>query len=306
MATAVKGQSAPKGQGNQGRGNPVQDYITVSERIETFYRKHNEGRIVTHIVEHDQERGFILMCAEVYRNVDDAMPSATGHAYELKSEGYVQRTSYIEVCETSSVGRALALCGFEVKRGIASREEIEKAERCEETGKQTAPAHTNGAIATTMSDLATESQKKAIRALASAKAIDVEVECWTINKCKVDELHQQAAEEFAKHLTNLKAASPGVAPRPTGPIPSREESAKKITPLLKELTAAGHADFQDAESRTRYLRKVAQKRWSIQINPDEIESSADLPDDLLAELPAILEAELKEFNQQKPKDDFVC
>lgn len=111
------------------RGNPIQDYVTVAERIEKFYERYPEGRLITHIVEHDAERGFILMRAEVYRSPDDAMPSATGHAYELKSEGYVQRTSYIEVCETSCIGRALAMAGFEVKRGIASREEMEKSAR---------------------------------------------------------------------------------------------------------------------------------------------------------------------------------
>lgn len=111
------------------RGNPIQDYVTVAERIEAFYRKYPEGRIITNIVEHDAERGFILIRAEVYRNPDDALPAATGHAYELKSEGHVQRTSYIEVGETSAVGRALAMAGFEVKRGIASREEMEKTAR---------------------------------------------------------------------------------------------------------------------------------------------------------------------------------
>jgi hypothetical protein len=121
----------------QPRNNPIQDYITVAERIEKFYERYPEGRVITHIVEHDAERGFILMRAEVYRNADDALPAATGHAYELKTEGYVQRTSYIEVCETSCVGRALALCGFEVRRGIASREEIEKATR---TSHEKAPA----------------------------------------------------------------------------------------------------------------------------------------------------------------------
>lgn len=111
------------------RGNPIQDYVTVAERIERFYERYPDGRIITHIVEHDSERGFILMRADVYRNPEDTLPAATGHAYELKSEGYVQRTSYIEVCETSSVGRALAMAGFEVRRGIASREEIEKVSR---------------------------------------------------------------------------------------------------------------------------------------------------------------------------------
>lgn len=111
------------------RNTPIQDYITVAERIEKFYERYPEGRIITNIIEHDPERGFILMRADVYRNADDTLPAATGHAYELKSEGYVQRTSYIEVGETSAVGRALAMAGFEVRRGIASREEMMKSTR---------------------------------------------------------------------------------------------------------------------------------------------------------------------------------
>lgn len=115
----------------QSRNNPIQDYVTVAERIEKFYDRYPEGRIITHIVEHDAERGFILMRAEGYRTPDDAQPAATGHAFELRSEGYVNRTSYIENCESSCVGRMLALLGFEVRRGIASREEMEKVSQME-------------------------------------------------------------------------------------------------------------------------------------------------------------------------------
>lgn len=107
----------------QSRGNPIQDYITVAERIDKFYQQYPEGRITTHIIEHDAERGFILMRAEVYRHPDDAMPAATGHAFEYRDAGHVQRTSYIETGETSAVGRALALCGFEAKRGLKGREQ---------------------------------------------------------------------------------------------------------------------------------------------------------------------------------------
>jgi hypothetical protein len=110
------------------RFNP-EEYITVHERVEKFYAKYPHGRITTTILEHDLETGFILMRAEVFRNSDDALPAATGHAYEIKSSGHVQQGSYVEVCETSSVGRALAMLGFEVRRGIASREEMQKAAR---------------------------------------------------------------------------------------------------------------------------------------------------------------------------------
>ncbi|MBC7910491.1 MAG: hypothetical protein H7Y30_08325 [Pyrinomonadaceae bacterium] len=70
-----------------------------------------------------------MMKAEVFRNSDDAQPAATGHAFEMRGEGFVNKTSYIENCESSSVGRALAMLGFEVRRGIASREEMEKTSR---------------------------------------------------------------------------------------------------------------------------------------------------------------------------------
>jgi len=105
------------------------DYVPVSERLEQFYSDHPLGRILTSIVEHDAENGFVLIRAEVYRQQEDAVPSATGHAFENRSEGYVNKTSYIENCETSATGRALAMLGYEIKRGIASREEMEKTDR---------------------------------------------------------------------------------------------------------------------------------------------------------------------------------
>ncbi|HEX6624252.1 MAG TPA: hypothetical protein VF064_11100 [Pyrinomonadaceae bacterium] len=113
----------------QGRQNVLDSYVTVAERIAAFYQSYPTGRICTQILEHHEESGFILMRAEVFRSTDDAQPSATGHAFEVRGDGYVNRTSYIENAETSAVGRALALLGFEVRRGIASREEMEKAAR---------------------------------------------------------------------------------------------------------------------------------------------------------------------------------
>lgn len=119
-------------QNQQSKYDRFDGYIPVAERIEKFYDRFPDGRIVTSIVQHEAETGFILMRAEVFRSHDDAHPAATGHAFEVRGESYVNKTSYIENCETGAVGRALALLGFEVKRGIASREEMEKAARMQE------------------------------------------------------------------------------------------------------------------------------------------------------------------------------
>ncbi|MCX7002298.1 MAG: hypothetical protein NTV22_03380 [bacterium] len=56
---------------------------------------------------------------------------ATGHAFEKQGSNYVNRTSYIENCETSAVGRALGILGIGVDTAIASAEE--KLSRCSHT-----------------------------------------------------------------------------------------------------------------------------------------------------------------------------
>lgn len=107
-------------------------YIPVHKRIADFYEKYPDGRIVTEIVKLNEDSGFVCIKASAFRNRDDAEPSATGHAFEVRGQGYVNTTSFIENGETSAVGRALANLGFKIDNGIASREEMQKVERMSE------------------------------------------------------------------------------------------------------------------------------------------------------------------------------
>jgi hypothetical protein len=175
-----------------------EDYVPVAERIEQFYERWPEGRIISHIVEHDAERGFILMRAEVYRNADDAQPAATGHAYELKTEGYVQRTSYIEVCETSSVGRALAMAGFEVRRGIASREEMEKGQRQGER-PQPAPSQRPAPTSAAPTNNATHAPSESwlVPETVKSEIVDFEADASERTGRAVAELRQFVRDKFS-------------------------------------------------------------------------------------------------------------
>jgi len=111
----------------------LDDYVLVNERIEKFYEKFPGGSIQTEVKR--LKDGFVLIKAYAYRSPEDTIP-ATGHAYEKEGVGYVNKTSYIENCETSAVGRALAMMGFEINKSIASREEMEKVKRMEEDEKK--------------------------------------------------------------------------------------------------------------------------------------------------------------------------
>ena len=112
-----------------GRFN-LDDYTPVDERIGLFYEDWPDGRIFTAIER--LEPPLVVFRAEVYRHRDFPHPLATGYAYEKEGEGHVNQTSYIENCETSAIGRALANAGYHGRREGAprpSREEMQKVER---------------------------------------------------------------------------------------------------------------------------------------------------------------------------------
>src|SRR4051812_46790384 len=119
------------------------DYIEVKERIALFWERYPEGSIVTEELYVDEHRVRIKAYAYQHRYVKDGdtqLPLGTGHAEEVRiTEADIKRdakkqyepnaTSAVENCETSAVGRALAMAGFGVSKSVASRQEMEKVER---------------------------------------------------------------------------------------------------------------------------------------------------------------------------------
>jgi len=102
----------------------LEDYETVEERLEKFWKEHPDGRIFTTLVEHTLQR-FIVQAA-IYRTEVDAQPWTTGYAEETVSTRGVNSTSALENCETSSIGRALANAGYAAKGKRPSRSEMAK------------------------------------------------------------------------------------------------------------------------------------------------------------------------------------
>lgn len=111
----------------------LSDYETVDSRIHKFYEKHKNGRIITDLVAtrvNDAGQIIQYVCkVEIYRDLADPVPSATGYAEEVLGSNPINRTSALENCETSAIGRALANLGFSTKGARPSQEEMGKAER---------------------------------------------------------------------------------------------------------------------------------------------------------------------------------
>ena len=97
------------------------EYITVNERLKEFARLYPNGAISTEIVKLEGEE--VIIKATITPDV--ALGRVfTGHARELSSSSYINKTSHIENCETSAVGRALGMLGIGIDVSVASAEEV--------------------------------------------------------------------------------------------------------------------------------------------------------------------------------------
>ena len=102
-------------------------YTEVAKRVEAF-RKHFGFKygITTDIIIDDGKR--VVIKSKIFDLVNSTIPVGEGYAEEIRGSSNVNKTSAIENCETSAIGRALASCGLHGGQ-YASMDEIIKADR---------------------------------------------------------------------------------------------------------------------------------------------------------------------------------
>ena len=95
------------------------EYRTVAERIGEFRSLHPDWTIRTNMIRVDDSR--VIFMAEILD--PDRRTISTGYAEEKWESSKINRTSAVENCETSAVGRALAFFGL-AGNEIASADEV--------------------------------------------------------------------------------------------------------------------------------------------------------------------------------------
>ena len=101
------------------------NYADVANRVKAFRKLFPNGGINTEIV--SLTDGVCVMTAKCYDEKGQMLSSGT--AYEKEGSSFINKTSYIENCETSAVGRALGFIGIGVENDIASVQEVMNAEQ---------------------------------------------------------------------------------------------------------------------------------------------------------------------------------
>jgi len=134
----------------------LNDYVDVATRLRQAHERWPELRIDEHLpqIVTVGERLFVQATVTVHRTPDDPLPTTATVWEPWPGQTSFSKNSEVMVGATSALGRALAYMGLEVRKSIASRDEI--AARTDDRPRPTAKDRTtsDGASVAMAKDLA--------------------------------------------------------------------------------------------------------------------------------------------------------
>ena len=108
----------------------LDNYETVEDRLKKFWKDYPKGRIDSNVVHITDDGTCVTIRTEIYKDINDDKPVTTGIAQETKGQGgFANADAWMENCETSSIGRALANWNYQGStKPRPSREEMSKVQ----------------------------------------------------------------------------------------------------------------------------------------------------------------------------------
>ena len=99
------------------------EYVEVNERLKYFRQNFKNYSLESEIIE--LSNGVVTIKAII--KDENGRTIATGLAQEKESSSFINKTSFVENCETSAWGRALGNLGIGIDTSVASADEVNNA-----------------------------------------------------------------------------------------------------------------------------------------------------------------------------------
>jgi len=145
------------------------DYVEVHERLRHFRIHYKDHSLTSEVI--DKTDTTILIKATIKDSTGREM--ATGLAEEEKGTSFINKTSYVENCETSAWGRALGNFGIGIDSSIASADEVSQAIKGQD-GVET--------ITRLTLDIGDENWTKVLKYIAANKNLGLEAICTQLKR----------------------------------------------------------------------------------------------------------------------------
>ena len=120
----------------------LDNYELVEDRLKKFWKDNPEGRINTDVVSSSDDGTMVIVKAELFISKEDETPVSSGLAQETKGlGGFANNEAWLENCESSAIGRALANWKYQGnKKPRPTQEEMKKVSVPNEVKVEKKPA----------------------------------------------------------------------------------------------------------------------------------------------------------------------
>lgn len=192
------------------------EYRTVAERVNLFHEEHKDAvkSVKTKICFTEENKVVMKATISVGDNV------YTGHAEEVYDSSMINKTSALENCETSAIGRALASAGFGGTE-FASADEVANA-ISQQNKLEQSPAARNGSSTTNNGEdvsnyIHTEDMRNSIINFGKHKGemwcdLPLDYITWLSNNSSNDKYRMMAMGEItARASSSLENGSSNIA-----------------------------------------------------------------------------------------------
>lgn len=166
-------------------------YAEVNQRIMAFRSVFPEGFIKTEIF--SLADNVVVIRAEVG---NDGKVLGTGTAFEEQSSNYINKTSYIENCETSAVGRALGMAGFGTDCAVASAEEMQGVAKTREADEKS--------VEFIQTAIISEDKQMVLKKMCESEGIDIKKLCEKCNIKDISEMTEKVFQNVNAHWNKVK------------------------------------------------------------------------------------------------------
>ena len=112
-------------------GFNIDNYELVEDRLKKFWADYPNGRVNTDVVGKSDDGTMVIVKAELFTDIDNKIPVSSGLAQETKGVGgFANNEAWLENCESSAIGRALANWKYQgSKKPRPTQEEMKKVQQ---------------------------------------------------------------------------------------------------------------------------------------------------------------------------------
>lgn len=174
-------------------GIPVKgkNYVEVNTRVKAFRELCPEGMISTEIIE--MADGVVTIKATIA--TEEGRIVSTGLAQEKESSSFINKTSYIENCETSAVGRALGFLGIGIDGSMCSADELATA-----LNNQNKKPTTDKEMDDDLAKKITKNDVKIIEKMVEGKDA---LKTWVLQQCNVTKFEDMTNSQYGQAMRAL-------------------------------------------------------------------------------------------------------